>query len=243
MHISARHLVQRPKPNRVEDLHFRITGPVVGEMQQTFAEDWFLATDEILAGPAYYPELERTGRALCRSISSGPDEHIDVIHCIMHAAISEARESVRIATPYFIPSRVLIDTMGVAAMRGVDVRVVLPSHVDMPFMRWAADAYLWQLLQTGVRIFRRPPPFVHTKLMVVDGRWVLLGSANLDPRSFRLNFEFNIEVYDREMAAGLGREMGDVMRDADEVTLEDVDARSKAVRLRDGLVKLFSPYL
>ena len=243
MNISARHLAKRPDPRRVEDLQFRITGPVVGEMQQTFAEDWFLATDDILAGPAYYPEIDPAGPALCRSISSGPDEHIGTIHWIIQAAIADARERVRIATPYFIPSRTLIETMGVAAMRGVDVRVVLPSIVDLPFMRWAADAYHWQLLQSGVRIYRRRPPFVHTKLMIVDDRWVLLGSANLDPRSFRLNFEFNIEVYDRELAGRLGRTMDDDMITSDEVTLDEVDARSRPVRLRDGLVKVFSPYL
>jgi cardiolipin synthase len=125
----------------------------------------------------------------------------------------------------------------------VQVTLILPSVLDLPYMRWAADAYLWQLLEHGIRVVRRPAPVVHTKLLIVDDRWILLGSANLDRRSFRLNFEFNVEVYDAALAAQLCTWLDDLIRDLVPVTLESVDARPVWRRLRDGTAKLFSPHL
>jgi cardiolipin synthase len=110
-------------------------------------------------------------------------------------------------------------------------------------MRWAADAYLWQFLEHGVRVFRRPPPFVHTKLLIVDERWILLGSANLDRRSVRLNFEFNVEAYDVELARDLCKWLDGLIASAQPVTLQQVDSRPMWRRLRDGLAKVASPHL
>ena len=110
-------------------------------------------------------------------------------------------------------------------------------------MRWAADAYLWQLLERDIEVYRRPPPFSHTKLMIVDDRWVLFGSANLDRRSFRLNFEFNVEAYDPAFAKRMRSWVDRILADAEPVTLEEMDSRPMWRRLRDGFVKLFSPYL
>ena len=110
-------------------------------------------------------------------------------------------------------------------------------------MRWVADAYLWQLLEHSVRIFRRPAPFVHTKLLIVDERWILLGSANLDRRSFRLNFEFNVEAYDSELASKLSVWLDGLIATAEPVTLEQMDSRPAWRRFRDGLAKMLSPQL
>ena len=242
MNISQRHLLEG-EPPRVEDLHFRVTGPIVGEMQQAFVEDWLLATGESLVGVGYFPSLGPEGPALCRGIISGPDEDFEKIHWLLQAAFAAAQRSVRIATPYFIPTSVLIGAMNMAALRGVEITLVLPSKLDLPYMRWAADAYLWQLLEHGVRIYRRGDHFVHTKLLVVDDRWILLGSANLDPRSFRLNFEFNIEAYDVELAMGLCQWIDGLLPACERVTLEAMDARPPFQRLRDGIVKMFSPHL
>ncbi|UCE60394.1 MAG: cardiolipin synthase [Phycisphaerales bacterium] len=243
MNISQRYMRDRPDPGRVEDLHFEITGPVVAEMQHAFAEDWAMATDEILGGRGYFPKLAPTGPALCRGISSGPDEDFEIIHHILQAAFASAQHSVRIVTPYFVPTWPLISAMSMAALRGVEVTLVLPSMVDLPYMRWVADAYIWQLLQHGIRVYRRPPPFVHTKLMIVDERWILLGSANLDRRSFRLNFEFNVEAYEVTLAGELCTWLDQLAQASEEVTLEQVDSRSTSQRLRDGLAKIAAPYL
>ncbi len=243
INISQRHLLARQAPGRVEDLHFRIEGPVVGELQEAFVEDWFLATAEPLVGKDYFPPLHSEGPALCRGIISGPDEDFEKIHWILQGAFAAAQHSVRITTPYFVPTAALIGAMVMAALRGVKVTLILPALVNLPYMRWAADAYLWQLLEHGIRVYRRPAPFVHTKLLIVDDRWIVLGSANLDRRSFRLNFEFNLEVYDAELAGRLADWLDGLVRKLPPVTLQSVDARPTLRRLRDGMAKLFSPHL
>jgi cardiolipin synthase len=243
INISARHMLTRNRPDRCEDLHFRITGPVVSQLQQAFAEDWYLAAGEMLEGEAFFPVLNTVGTCICRGIGSGPDEDLDIIHLVYQAALVAAQRRVIIMTPYFIPSRAMLTAMILAALRGVDIRLVLPSFVDLRYMRWAADAFLWELLQRGVRVYRRPPPFVHTKLMLVDDRWMMLGSANLDTRSFRLNFEFNVEAYDTTLCRRLREWTDALLPTCLEVRLEDVDARPPLIRLRDGAVKMFAPYL
>lgn len=243
MNITALHLLQSSNPKRVEDLHFKLTGPIVTQLQQTFAEDWWLCAERILEGNSYFPSLQRTGKALCRGISSGPDETLDNIQSVILAALGTARKRVFLVTPYFVPSQSLVSEMALAALRGVEITLLLPSIADHQFMRWAADAYLWQVLERGVKVVRRPPPFVHTKLMVVDDEWVCFGSANLDPRSLRLNFEFNVEAYDQPLAQQFSEWLAKLVEEGQHVTLAEIDARSKWVRLRDGFVKLFSPWL
>lgn len=243
MNISARHMMMSSDPKRVEDLHFRLTGPIVTKLQQAFVDDWTLCSDRLLEGDAYFPPQVRKGRALCRGISSGPDETLDNYHRIVLAALGAAQQRAMLVTPYFIPTHALVSAMTMASLRGVEVTLMLPSLVDHSFMRWAADAYLWQVLEHGVRVVRRPPPFVHTKLMTVDDQWICLGSANLDPRSFRLNFEFNVEAYDASLAQSLGQWLATLASGGEQVTLADVDARPGWKRLRDGTVKLFSPWL
>jgi len=243
MNISRRYLMDQDGPGRCEDLHFRLTGPIVTEIQHAFADEWRLSTGENLKGEAYFPELDSVGDAWCRPIISGPDENLEKIHWVVLGALAAARQSVYIVTPYFIPSGATIAAMAMASLRGVRVTLILPSAVDHRFMRWAADAYLWQLLEHGITVVRRPPPFVHTKLMVVDDRWTLLGSANMDRRSFRLNFEFNVEAYHVPLATELSRWLEGLIARSHQVTLEEVDSRPAPVRLRDGFAKLFSPYL
>jgi cardiolipin synthase len=244
MNISARHLMTRTHdPRRVEDLHFEITGPVVAEVQHTFSEDWALATDEVLSGEAFFPPLAPTGNALCRGIASGPDEDFEINHLMFAAAFAAAQKSIHVMTPYFVPSSALIMNMTMAALRGVEVKLWLPTLVDMKFMKWVANAYLQELLEKGIRVFRLPPPFVHTKLMIVDERWCLFGSANMDPRSLRLNFEFNVEAYDPGLASNLHRWLDGRVATSAEITLEQIMTRPTLARLRDGAVKMFSPHL
>jgi cardiolipin synthase len=243
MNISRRHLVEAGGPGVCEDLHFRVTGPVVAEMQQAFVEDWLLATGEQLAGPAYFPAPNMTGCALARGIISGPDEDFEKIHWMLLAAFAAAQRTVRIATPYFVPTPALIAGMTMAALRGVQITLILPSVSDVFFMPWVATAYLEQFLEHGVRVYRRRRPFVHTKLTIVDERWLWVGSANYDPRSFRLNFEFNLEAYHPDLAAKLATWLDGIIPHSIEVTLDAVRSRSGVHRFRDGLAKLFSPYL
>jgi cardiolipin synthase len=148
-----------------------------------------------------------------------------------------------IVTPYFIPDQSIISALNVAAMRGVAVDIVLPSHNNLPYVDWASRAMWWQVLERGCRIWLTPPPFDHSKLFLVDDAWAMIGSANWDTRSLRLNFELNLECYGREFSTEVERLILRKMIDAREVTLEEMDQRRLTTRLRDGLARLLAPYL
>lgn len=242
MNIGRRHMINSPPPV-VKDLHFQVTGPVVADLQRTFLEDWHFAKGKQLTDPRYFPELPEVGTALVRAVTDGPDKEFRKLNWIILGAISCARRTVTIVTPYFIPDRALISALITAALRGVEIVLVLPDENNLPYVQWASNSYLWELLQQGVRIYAQPAPFVHTKYLVVDRSWSLIGSANLDPRSLRLNFEFNLEVYDLNFAAELEDRCHAALSLSREITLAEMDARSLPVKLRDAAAKLFSPYL
>ena len=146
-------------------------------------------------------------------------------------------------TPYFLPDSSLIEALNVADLRGVDVRIVLPQVNNLVLVQWASMAHLWQLLNRGVQIWLSPPPFDHSKLMVVDEAWCMFGSANWDPRSLRLNFEFNVECYSREVATTTANLIRSKIALARPLTIAEVEARPLPVKLRDGLARLATPYL
>ena len=148
-----------------------------------------------------------------------------------------------VVTPYFLPDASLIAALNVTALRGVQVDIVLPLKNDLALVKWASTALLRQVLERGCRVWLSPPPFDHTKLMLVDELWTLLGSANWDPRSLRLNFEFNVECYDRELASSLTDLVRSKIQQSRPLSLADVDGRGLPSRLRDGVARLFSPYL
>jgi len=181
--------------------------------------------------------------ALARGVADGPDENFEKLLWTLLGAISIARHSIRIMTPYFLPDAAMISALNLAAMRGVQVDIILPACSNLPFVLWASRAMWSQLLEHGCRIWLTPPPFDHSKLMLVDGCWVLLGSANWDPRSLRLNFEFSLECYDVELAQRLDHWVEIKRNGGRAVTLEEVDGRSLPVRLRDGITRLLTPYL
>jgi cardiolipin synthase len=244
MNIGGRHLVAKQTIRHpVQDCHFKIEGPVVNYLQRAFLDDWYFATGELVQLGELFPQLLPFGRSLARAISDGPDKEYRKLHWIILGALASAHRRVCIMTPYFIPDRALISAMATTAMRGIEVTLVLPTANNLPFVHWASRAYLWEILKHGVRVYYQPPPFAHSKLFLVDDCWSLIGSANLDPRSLRLNFEFNVEVYDEKFAGELAGHFAAVVARSQEVTLAEMDGRSLPERLRDGFAKLFSPYL
>lgn len=243
MNIQARNLHADTPPRMVRDLHFRIEGPLVAQLQETFAEDWAFTTRELLDGAGWFPSLAEVGETTARVISDGPDGDIEILRTVILGALSTARESVRIVTPYFLPDPGMISALAVAALRGVKVDIVIPSQVNIPIAGWAATAQLWQVLQPGCRVFLTPLPFDHAKIMVVDRKWALFGSTNWDPRSLRLNFELDVETYCDALAIELDGLVDERIAGARELTLEQVDARALPIKIRDGIARLFSPYL
>jgi cardiolipin synthase A/B len=242
MNIRQGHLSEA-KDHPIRDMHFRLEGPVVRHLQETFVVDWDFVTGEVLRGDLWFPEPEMAGDCLARGIEAGPETHGDRIRLTLMGALACARKSVFIVTPYFLPDAGLIHAMNTADLRGVNVQILLPAKNNLALVQWASTAMLWQVLERGVQVWLSPPPFDHTKLMIVDGYWTLLGSSNWDPRSLRLNFEFNVECYDETLADELSDWVEQRILQSRAVTLRDVDSRPLVVRLRDGVARLLSPYL
>jgi len=243
MNIRVGNCLRRRPKNPVQDIHFRVQGPVVTQLQEVFIDDWLFTTGESLRGEEWFPQTGNAGQVLARGVTDGPDENFEKLRWTLLGALSIARRSVRIMTPYFLPDPAVVSALNLAAMRGVKVDIILPARINLPFVLWASRAMWWQVLQHGCRIWLTPPPFDHSKLMLVDGCWVLLGSANWDARSLRLNFEFNLECYDVELAKRLDQWVETKRKSARPVTLEEVDGRSLPARLRDGIARLLTPYL
>jgi len=243
MNIGDRHLAGRlDNPRRVIDLQFRVEGPVVLQMEQIFLEDWAFATGTAVTPPRAR-SLPPVGPAACRSVTDGPDEDLDRLNWILHGAFAAARRRLVIMTPYFIPDRPLIAALVGVALRGVRVDIVLPGLNNLPYCHWATRHLLWELLAHGVKVWYQPPPFVHSKLLLLDDAYALIGSANIDSRSLRLNFELGLEVVDRDFNAELSDHVERCLAVSRPVTQAEVDGRPFLVRVRDGLARLASPYL
>ena len=244
--MNIRHgnvLADKPR-HPVRDLQFRVEGPLVAQLQAAFASDWTFTTGEALDGEKWFPKPRPTDRGIiARVITDGPDSDFEKLRLTLLAALAEAQTSVQILTPYFLPDPALIMALNLASLRGVRVDIILPARSNLPFVHWASRAMWWQMLERGCRIWLTPPPFDHSKLMIVDEHWVLFGSANWDERSLRLNFELNVECYGRDLAHVMTAVIGKKLRSAREVTLAEADGRAIPAKLRDAIARLFSPYL
>ena len=237
--------IRQPHGEKIalQDLHFAVRGPVVRALQRVFADDWAFTTGERLDGDRWFKSLEAAGPVITRVVDDGPAENLGHLRWTLLGALACAQRQVLIMTPYFLPDEGLITALNMAARRGVEVDILIPAQSNLRVVQWATTAVLWQVLQSGCRLWATPPPFDHSKLMVVDGAWSFIGSANWDPRSLRLNFELNMEAYCPALAAQL-LEFGTAKRDAAQpISLQQVDSRPLPFRLRDGLARLFTPYL
>lgn len=241
MNIGDRHLVGLPG-NHTLDIHFDVQGPVVCQMLEAFMEDWHFITGDV------FPNIDQIipsfgGEAFCRGISAGPNEDFEKLRWIYLGAINCARQKIRLMMPYFVPDRTLMEALTAAALRGVEVTLALPSRSNLPYVDWASRAYFSELLENGIHLFLQPLPFSHGKLLLVDDHYALVGSANLDARSLRLNFEFNLEVFDPNLNSELAAHFDAVCSRSLPLSLEEISRQPLASRLRDGFAKLFSPYL
>jgi cardiolipin synthase A/B len=243
MNLGRRHLTQDASVRRpAADMHFEIVGPVLSQLAEVFAEDWRLCAGTTWIPPAVEAEPD-TEAAVCRVIRDGPNESYDHLAIVLQAAISAARREVHVMTPYFLPPTAMVAELQAAALRGVRVDVILPARNNLPFVQWATRHMLEDLLRYGVRVYEQPPPFNHSKLFVIDGVYAQIGSANLDARSLKLNFELAVEIYERAFAQTVGAHFAAVRARSREITLDEIRQRPLLPKLRDALCWLFSPYL
>lgn len=187
-------------PEHWRDNHYKVTGPVVAELQASFMTNWMKTRGEVLHGPDYFPLLEQSGPYLAQSIrSSSRNANLDLMY---HLAIASARRTLRIENAYFLPDELTRKALVDAAKRGVKVEIVVPGkHIDQKLVRAASKRHWHDLIEAGIRIYEYEPTMIHVKLLIVDDIFVSVGSGNFDNRSVRLNDEANLNVLDREFAA------------------------------------------
>lgn len=244
MNIRHAHVLGDRPPHPIRDVHFRVVGPIVHQLQATFVEDWQFSTGELLSGERWFPPPQKSNGAVCaRAIPDGPDKDMDKMSMAFQGALAAARHSVRIMTPYFLPERQLIAALNTCALRGVTVDIVIPQRGNLRLVEWASTAQMWQVLEWGCRVWQSEGPFDHGKLMVVDDALSLIGSSNWDSRSLRLNFELGVECYDTELAHRLAAHIDERIQHSHRLMKTEVDSRPLPIKLRDGFVRLAAPFL
>ncbi|OWT68819.1 MULTISPECIES: phospholipase D-like domain-containing protein [unclassified Achromobacter] len=226
------------------DTHFRYEGPIVAQLQSVFAHDWDFTTRESLTGPEWFhDDLAPRGNTAVRCVPSGPDRSINSTHDVLLGALAVAQRHVRIQSPYFLPDQTLIGAMATAARRGVRVDIVIPGKNNLRLVDYAMMAQIDQLIRYGCLVWRTRGAFDHSKLLTVDDAWAYTGSSNLDPRSLRLNFELDTEIYDREIASWISARIDAAIANARPQTLEALKALPFTKRLRNKIIWLATPYL
>lgn len=238
--------VARPSADAIRDYHVQIAGPSVQELQYTFLKDWYYMTDEDpaeLLRQAYFPHVTPAGASAVRVISSGPSVEHEYIAEAFFMAIAAARRQALIVTPYFVPPRELVRLLRAAALRGVDVRLVVPARNNHRYVGMAARALYEELLKAGVRVFERRAPFMHAKALIVDDELAILGSSNWDSRSLRLNYETDLLVLDPAFAERCKAQAHAEFAEAEEIRLEAWGRRPIRQRWVENLCFLMSPVL
>ncbi|SER74331.1 cardiolipin synthase [Salisediminibacterium halotolerans] len=227
------------------DTHLRIKGEAVDPMQTRFILDWNLASkhEPIAYSENYFPPKQREGDAAVQMVSSGPDSHHEQIKNGLMKMVFEAEETIYIQTPYFIPDKSLLDAIQIACLAGKDVRIMIPNKPDHPFVYWATYSHIGKVLETGARVYIYENGFIHSKTMLIDGKINSVGTANIDMRSFKLNFEMNAFIYDEETTQKLTAAFENDMQQSIELTLAMYKRRPPLIRIKESLFRLLSPIL
>jgi cardiolipin synthase len=230
----------------IHDTHFEVQGPAVSELQYSFLQDWYHTSEEhpeALLREEYFPRLEPCGEDFARVVRSGPGHDYEAIHRAFFTFLVMAQRSIRLLTPYFVPDSPLLTALVNAAARGVDVRIIVPKKNNHWYIHYATRSFFSPLLRAGVRIFERPPPFLHAKALLVDNRWAFVGSANFDIRSFQLNFELNLEARGPFAEVQLRQALQEEVLCSEEVELTDFERRKPWKPMLENLCALASPLL
>ncbi|HEX7707712.1 MAG TPA: cardiolipin synthase [Thermoanaerobaculia bacterium] len=222
----------------------RVEGPAVAQMQFAFLDNWVKSRGEILTGLDYFPQISSRGECLTQVVKSSPSEGSSTVKLMYTVSIVSASKSIYISSAYFVPDRDTLRALEAAVRRGVDVRVIVPGElIDVPVVRQASRLHYAQMLRRGIRIFEYQPTMMHAKTMVVDGVWTTIGSSNFDARSFRLNDEVNVNIYDEDVAAVMERHFFEDLARCEEFTSPRWLRRSWMDRVKERLAGWLKPQL
>ncbi|MDR0617577.1 MAG: phospholipase D-like domain-containing protein [Endomicrobium sp.] len=241
MNLSKNNCLINDKKNAIIDITFKINGPAIQQAAEIFEEDWEFVTEKKFNSIAKSIKYTNSKGLAARVIPSGPDKKNNIIELIALGAINAAIKKILIITPYFLPERNILIALEMAAMRGVEVEIILPK-IHNSFISKASEANFLNLINCGVKIFRTLPPFDHSKIFVVDSEWVFVGSANWDVRSFKLNFESNIEIFSKSLAKKLEIIAKEKKEKAILITAEYCKNISILKKLRNNMYRLLTPY-
>ena len=226
------------------DTHLKIRGESVDSQQYRFLLDWnFASGDDLLVEEKYFPEKIYNGNSAVQIVSSGPDSREEEIKEMFLKMIYEAEETIYIQTPYFIPDQSVLEALEIASRAGVDVKIMIPDRGDHPFVYAANNSFIGQLLASGARCYRYTKGFLHSKTICIDSRVLSIGTTNLDVRSFKLNFEINAFIYNRERAEYHDQLFEEDLKFAKEITKAEFKSRSWTMKLRESISRLLSPIL
>ena len=226
------------------DTHVRFEGEVVAQLQIRFLMDWnYSSNDRIEKNSYYFPKYKCKEYLPAQIVCSGPDTQWRNVKNSYFKMINEAEKTILIETPYFSPDDGILEALRVAALSDIDVRIIIPAHPDHPFVYWASMSYLGELLEAGVKCYQYETGFIHSKTVYIDGIVATVGTANMDIRSFGLNFEVNAFIYDPKTVRMLEEDFYNDLKECTEITKEWYYARSRSFRFKEALSRLVSPML
>ena len=243
LNIADRYLVGSKFYGIWRDTHLMVKGNAASGLQIVFMADWYFVSKEILQGECYFiPPASGKGK-IVQITSSGPDSDWKSISQAYFSAIASAQEHVFIATPYLIPNEEIEIAMKTAALGGIDVRVLLPQKSDAVITKWSTFSYIAELLEAGVKIYFYQPGFTHSKLLIVDGVFSSIGTANFDFRSLETNFEVNAMIYDEEIASELISQFRNDLKQSRQVVLSEWEQRPGLSKAKESFARILSPLL
>jgi cardiolipin synthase len=244
-YIGSQNIVDADFNPRVtnQELVVRVCGPVVLELEAVFVADWFLETDQVLKNPDLFPEPIRSGHVVAQVLPSGPDYPEAGVERVIEALVHGARERIVITTPYFVPSEALLHALETAVLRGVEVHVILSKPVDQTLVHLAQRSYYTELLDAGIKIHLYRDKLLHAKHLSIDHNVSLIGSSNMDMRSFTLNSEISLILFDRELAGRLQAEQARYFAGSDLLLAKQWKTRPLARKVIENIARLLTPLL
>jgi len=243
INIGDEYLGKDAKHGFWRDTHLELRGNAVYSLQRIFLEDWYFVSKQKLIDKCYFPNHSYKGDKLVQIAASGPDSDWDSIMQLYYSAMASAQEKIHIITPYFIPDDSIIMALKTAALSGVDVRIIIPSRPDHHIVYWATHSYLGELLRAGVKVYKYKKGFVHAKVLLVDSVVGSVGTANMDIRSFQLNYEVNALIYNDITAKRLEQDFMQDISDSRLISLDEFNSRSFFCKIKESGARLLSPLL
>jgi cardiolipin synthase len=243
LNFADRYINGVPSIGPWRDTHLKVTGGGATALQIIFMADWYFVSKEILKGESYFKPFVAGDGKLVQMVASGPDSDWESIGQAYFAAIASATDYVYLSSPYLMPPSDIVTALKTSALGGIDVRIIVPGKSDAVSAKWGTNSYVEELLEAGVKVFFYQAGFIHSKVIVVDGIFSSVGTANLDFRSLETNFEVNAMIYDEETAGILASQFLEDQGKSQEVVLEDWIRRPRMNKIKESFARILSPML